>query len=60
MKVTLVSSSQPSAELVAQGIVNCQELVAYCARISNPSNQTNTDTSERLIRYLIRHQQTKK
>jgi thymidylate synthase (FAD) len=56
MKATLVSSSQPSAELVAQGIVNAQELVAYCARVSNPSNQTNTDTSERLIRYLIRHQ----
>ena len=56
MKVALVSSSQPSAELVAQGIVNVQELVAYCARVSNPSNQTNTDTSERLIRYLIRHQ----
>ena len=55
MKVTLVSSSQPSAELQAQGIVNCQELVAYCARVSNPANQTNTDTSEKLIRYLIKH-----
>jgi thymidylate synthase (FAD) len=55
LKVTLVSSSQPSAELQAQGIVNCQELVAYCARVSNPSNQTNTDTSEKLIRYLIKH-----
>ena len=56
MKVSLISSSQPSAELVQQGIVNAQELVAYCARVSNPANQTNTDTSERLIRYLIRHQ----
>ena len=56
MKATLVSSSQPSAELVSQGIDNVQELVAYCARVSNPSNQTNIDTSERLIRYLIRHQ----
>jgi thymidylate synthase (FAD) len=55
LKVTLVSSSQPSAELQAQGIVNCQELVAYCARVSNPANQTNTDTSEKLIRYLIKH-----
>ena len=55
MKVTLVSSSTPSAELQAQGIVNCQELVAYCARVSNPANQTNTDTSEKLIRYLIKH-----
>jgi len=56
VKVTLVSSSQPSAELVTQGIVNAQELVAYCARVSNPANQTNTDTSEKLIRYLIKHQ----
>ena len=55
MKVTLVSSSTPSTELQAQGIVNCQELVAYCARVSNPSNQTNTETSEKLIRYLIKH-----
>jgi len=55
LKVTLVSSSEPSKELVAQGIVNAQELVAYCARVSNPANQTNTDTSEKLIRYLIKH-----
>lgn len=55
MKVTLVSSSQPSKELEAQGIVNAQELVAYCARVSNPANQNNTDTSEKLIRYLIKH-----
>ena len=55
MKVSLVSSSQPSAELAAQGIVNAQELVAFCARVSNPANQTKTDTSEKLIRYLIKH-----
>jgi len=55
LKVVLVSSSQPSAELIDQGIVNAQELVAYCARVSNPANQTNTDTSEKLIRYLIKH-----
>ena len=55
MKVVLVSSSQPSTELASQGIVNAQELVAYCARVSNPANQTNTDTSEKLIRYLIKH-----
>jgi thymidylate synthase (FAD) len=55
LKVAIVLSSEPSAELQAQGIVNCQELVAYCARVSNPANQTNTDTSEKLIRYLIKH-----
>ena len=56
MKVTLVSSSHPSAELASQGITNAQELVAYCAKVSNPANQINTDTSEKLIRYLIKHQ----
>jgi thymidylate synthase (FAD) len=55
VKVSLVSYSEPSAELQAQGIANAQELVAYCARVSNPSNQHNTDTSEKLIRYLIKH-----
>jgi thymidylate synthase (FAD) len=55
VKVNLVSYSQPSAELQAQGIANAQELVAFCARVSNPSNQHNTETSEKLIRYLIRH-----
>lgn len=55
MKVKLISSSQPSKELVEQGIINAQELVAYCARVSNPTNQTNTETSEKLIRYLIKH-----
>jgi thymidylate synthase (FAD) len=55
VKVTLVSSSQPSQELVNQGVFNAQELVAYCARVSNPANQNNTDTSEKLIRYLIKH-----
>jgi thymidylate synthase (FAD) len=55
MKIELVSYSQPSAELQAQGITNAQELVAYCARVSNPANQPNTETSEKLIRYLIRN-----
>jgi thymidylate synthase (FAD) len=55
LKVTLVSSSQPSKELAEQGIINVQELVAYCARVSNPANQNNTETSEKLIRYLIKH-----
>ena len=56
MKVKLVSYSQPTAEFAQQGIDNAQELIAYCARVSNPSNQLNTETSEKLIRYLIRHQ----
>jgi thymidylate synthase (FAD) len=43
-------------EFADLGITDAQELIAYCARVSNPANQFNTDTSERLIRYLIRHQ----
>ncbi len=56
MNVKLLSYSQPTTEFANQGIGDAQELIAYCARVSNPSNQFNTDTSERLIKYLIRHQ----
>ena len=35
---------------------DCQELIAYCARVSNPANQMNSETSEKLIKYLIKHQ----
>ena len=56
MKVKLVSYSQPPAEFAAQGVDDAQELIAYCARVSNPANQFNTETSEKLIRYLIKHQ----
>ena len=56
MNVQLLSYSQPTAEFASQGIGDAQELIAYCARVSNPSNQFNTDTSEKLIRYLVRHQ----
>jgi thymidylate synthase (FAD) len=38
------------------GISDAQELIAYCARVSNPSNQLNTETSEKLIKYLVKHQ----
>lgn len=55
MKVSLVSYSKPSDELFDNGIINLQELVAYCARVSNPNNQYNTETSEKLIRYLIKN-----
>ena len=56
MNVRLVSYSQPTAEFADMGITDAQELIAYCARVSNPANQFNTETSERLIRYLIKHQ----
>jgi len=56
MNVRLLSYSQPTDEFASQGISDAQELIAYCARVSNPANQLNTDTSEKLIRYLVRHQ----
>ena len=56
MDVKLVSYSQPTEEFRDLGIDDAQELIAYCARVSNPANQFNTETSEKLIRYLVRHQ----
>ena len=56
MNVRLISSSQPTEEFANMGIGDAQELIAYCARVSNPTNQINTETSERLIRYLVKHQ----
>ena len=57
MSVKLVSYTQPSAEFIQDNpeINDVQELVAYCARISNPSNQQNTKTSKNLIKYLVDH-----
>ena len=55
MQVKLVSYSKPAEDFTADGIDNVQELIAYCARVSNPSNQMNTETSEKLIRYLVKH-----
>ena len=56
MNVKLLSYSQPTDEFRSIGIDNAQELIAYCARVSNPANQLNTETSEKLIRYLVKHQ----
>ena len=55
MDVKLVSYSQPTTNFADAGITDAQELIAYCARVSNPSNQLNTDTSEKLIKYLVKH-----
>lgn len=60
MKIKLVSYSQhaydPSlGDSLEFELTDMQELVAYCARVSNPANQFNTETSEKLIRYLVRN-----
>jgi thymidylate synthase (FAD) len=52
----LISYSQVADSAHTNVPMDCQELIAYCARVSNPSNQLNTETSEKLIRYLIKHQ----
>ena len=55
MKVKLLSYSKPTEDVNSEGIEDAQELVAFCARVSNPSNQLNTETSEKLISYLIKN-----
>jgi len=55
--IKLISYTRPSDEFIKENkdILNLQELVAYCARVSNPNNQNNTKTSEKLIKYLVKH-----
>jgi thymidylate synthase (FAD) len=55
MNVRMISYSKPSREMYDEGLLDVQELIGFCARVSNPSNQFNTETSEKLIRYLIKH-----
>ena len=55
MKVWLVSKPAPAPQLAEEGLETAQDLIAYCARVSNPSNQYNTETSDRLIGYLMKH-----
>mgnify|MGYP003650214161 FL=1 len=56
MKVRLISHSQTPETIGFERMNNVQDLIAYCARVSNPSNQINSETSERLIQYLVKHQ----
>jgi thymidylate synthase (FAD) len=55
MKVWTVVKPQPSAELAEAGISDAQDLISYCARVSNPANEMNTATADKLIRYLVKH-----
>ncbi len=56
MKIKLVSYSQPTEEFRQHNVDDALDLVAYCARVSNPANQFNTEPGEKLIKYLIKHQ----
>ena len=55
MNVKLISYSKPSDEIISEGLNDIQDLIAFCARVSNPANQLNTETSEKLIKYLIKN-----
>ena len=55
LKVKLISCSKPAREMYDEGLTDAQELIAFCARVSNPSNQFNMETVDKLIRYLIKH-----
>ena len=54
--VRLVCYSKATDDFEAEGLTDLQELIAFCAKVSNPTAQINNDTSERLIKYLIKHQ----
>ena len=53
MNVKLISYSKPSTLMYKDGIEDMQDLIAFCARVSNPNNQLNTDSAEKLIKYLV-------
>ena len=53
--VKLISYTQPVQEIADQGVTNLLELVAFCARVSNPSNQFNSESAETLVNYLVKH-----
>lgn len=54
-KVKLVGYTQPSEEF-KEDFNSVKDLVAFCARISNPSNQFNHETADKLLKYLMKHQ----
>jgi len=56
MEVKLVAYTQPTEEFAVKGVEDVQDLIAFCAKVSNPSGQFDLETSERLIRYLVKHQ----
>ncbi len=56
LAVRLVSYTQPTEEFKDEGLENVQDLIAFCAKVSNPAAQINKETSEKLIKYLIKHQ----
>lgn len=52
IRAQLVAVTQP---VISVSAGTAEELVAYCARVSNPDNQDNHETSDRLLKYCIKH-----
>ena len=55
MKVKLLANSEPVEDLDIEGLDDVQDLIAYCAKVSNPQFQTQFDTADKLLKYLITH-----
>ena len=51
MNVSLVSVTQP----FISDLKNPEDIIAFCARVSNPTNQLNTETAPKLLKFLIKH-----
>jgi len=56
MNVTLKAITQPASDLYEKGINDAERFIVYCARVSNPANQYNVESSDKLINYCIKHQ----
>lgn len=57
MKVKMISHSQTPIDKMQDinDYSSALDLIAFCARVSNPENQNNKQTSEKLVKYLIKH-----
>ena len=55
MNVKLISLTQPQMSTADRAPMNAEDIIAYCARVSNPKNQSNTKTAPKLIKFLIKH-----
>lgn len=55
MQVKLVGYTQPTEAFMKEGLKDVQDLISFCARVSNPSNQMNMETTEKLLNYLAKH-----
>jgi len=55
MEVKLISVTQPQISTPDRAPKNAEDIIAYCARVSNPKNQNNTKTAPKLLKFLIKH-----